>query len=105
MPVNLGRPAQDVDITSAEYDAMLGNLQANILKPHGRNVARHIFLQFTAPPPAVKTWVRQSVGPFVTTAKDQFDQIGRRRADPSFDGAAFPQVAWGVGLSGRHLSR
>ena len=86
MPVNLERSAKDVDITSAEYDAMLRNLQANIIKAHGRNFARHIFLQFTAQPDAVKTWIRDSVVPFVTTAKEQLDQVARRRADPSFDG-------------------
>jgi len=86
MPVNLNRPPKDVDITSAEYEAMLGNLQANILRAHGRNFARHIFLRFTAPPAAVKTWIRDSVGPSVTTAKQQFEQILRREADKNFDG-------------------
>jgi Dyp-type peroxidase family len=85
MPVNLDKPAKDVDITSTEYEAMLGNLQANILRAHGRNFARHIFLRFTAQQAAVKAWIRDSAGP-VTTAKEQFDQIARRRADPSFNG-------------------
>jgi len=47
MPVNLERPAKDVDLTSAEYAVMLSNLQANILRAHGRNFARHLFLRFT----------------------------------------------------------
>ena len=31
MPIKLDTPAKDVDIASAEYRALLGNLQANIL--------------------------------------------------------------------------
>lgn len=85
MTVKLDRPAKDVDITSAEYDAMLGNLQANILRPHGRNFARHIFLRFTADAAVVKSWIRARAAS-VTTAKEQLVQIARRRDDPTFDG-------------------
>ena len=86
MPIKLDMPTKDVDIELPEYQTMLGNLQANILRPHGRNFARHIFLRFTAPQAAVKAWIRAKVAPSVTTAKDQFEQIARRRADRSFDG-------------------
>ncbi len=86
MPVNLNKPAKDVDIMSAEYEAVLGNLQANIFWAHGRNFARHIFLRFTAPPAAVKAWIRDSAGPSVTTAKEQLEQIKRRKVDKTFDG-------------------
>ena len=86
MAVNLEKPAKDVDIFSAEYGAMLGNLQANILRAHGRNFARHLFLRFTAKPAAVKNWIRNSAAPRVTTAKQQLEQIVRRRTDPTFDG-------------------
>jgi Dyp-type peroxidase family len=86
MPINLEKPAKDVDITSAEYGAMLANLQSNILRAHGRNFARHVFLQFTAQPSVVKNGIRDFVEPLVTTAKEQFEQIARRRDDPGFDG-------------------
>jgi deferrochelatase/peroxidase EfeB len=86
MAIDLGKPANEVDINSAEYRTMLGNLQANILKAHGRNFARHIFLRFTATPAAVKTWIRTVVAPKVTTAAQHFEQISRRRATPGFDG-------------------
>lgn len=86
MAVNLNKPANEVDITSAEYKAMLENLQANILRAHGRNFARHVFLRFTGQPAAVKTWIRDSAGPAVTTAKEQFEQIARRDDEPNFDG-------------------
>jgi len=85
MSVKLDKPAKDVDITSPEYDAMLGHLQANILRPHGRNFARHIFLRFTADPAAVKSWIRARAAS-VTTAKEQLAQIASRRADPGFNG-------------------
>ena len=49
MSINLDTPAMAVNFDSGEYQAMLGKLQANILRAHGRNFARHIFLRFTAP--------------------------------------------------------
>jgi len=85
MTVKIDRPAKDVDITSPEYDGMLDKLQANILRPHGRNFARHIFLRFTAEPAAVKSWIRGRA-PSVTTAKEQLAQIARRRVDSDFNG-------------------
>src|SRR4051794_7622546 len=78
MPVKLDRPAKDVDIDSAEYRTMLGNLQANILKAHGRDFARHVFVRFTAPPDAVRAWIRGSVVPVVTTAAQQLEQTRDR---------------------------
>jgi Dyp-type peroxidase family len=86
MPIKLDKPAKDVDIDSAEYRAMLGNLQANVLKPHGRDFARHVFVRFTAPPAAVRTWIRGSVAPNVTTAAQQLEQISARREGRSADG-------------------
>ena len=65
---------------------MLGNLQANILRAHGRNFARHLFLRFTAPPAAVKTWIRTAGAVGVTTAAKQLDDIAHRRTDKRFDG-------------------
>jgi len=34
----------------------------------------------------VKAWIRDSAAPLVTTAKQQLDQIARRKADPHYDG-------------------
>jgi Dyp-type peroxidase family len=86
MSINLDKPAMSVNFDSIEYQAMLAKLQANILRPHGRNFARHLFLRFTAPQAAVRAWIRGVVAPMVTTAADQFRQIEARRADPKFDG-------------------
>src|SRR3954469_15559029 len=80
MPVTLDTPAEDFDTDSTQFDTMLGNLQANILKPHGRDFARHVFIRFTASPAAVKTWIHTAVAPLVTTALKQF------RTPPHTDG-------------------
>ena len=72
MPVKLTTPASDVDTADPQFATMLANLQANILKPHGRDFARHLFFSFTAPPDAVTAWLREVVVPLVTTAEQQF---------------------------------
>jgi Dyp-type peroxidase family len=95
MPIKLNDPAKNVDIDSAEYRTMLGNLQANILKSHGRDFARHVFLRFTEPPAAVRTWIRGSVAPKVTTAAEQLQQIRDRRDGRKPDGG----TVWGFFLS------
>jgi Dyp-type peroxidase family len=86
VPVTLEKPADQVDITSAEYSALLRNLQANILWAHGRNFARHVFLRFTGSPAAARTWIRDVAGARVTTARQQLDQIITRETNKSFDG-------------------
>lgn len=86
MAVDLSRPAADVDIDAAEYRTMLGCIQGNILKSHGRNVERHVFLRFTGAAAAVRGWIRDRIAPRVLTAAAQYEQARRRRADPGFDG-------------------
>ena len=57
---------------------MLKNLQCNVLKPHGRDHAVHIFLQFTGNPAQVsKTWIQQYVADprHLTSAGEQLEQI------------------------------
>lgn len=71
MPVKLNTPASEVDVSDPRFALMLRNLQANILKPHGRDFARHVFLRFTAGPDEVKKWLRSFV-PQVTSAEQQF---------------------------------
>ena len=85
MPAPLTRPAKDVDITAAEYEPLLTNLQANILWAHGRNFARHVFVRFTGSPDAAKAWIR-TIAADVTSSLEQRNQILRRDADNTFDG-------------------
>ena len=86
MSVNLTKPAEQVDITSGEYTALLDNLQANILWAHGRDFARHVFIRFTGDPAVVREWVREMIGPRVTTAREQLEQILTREKDKEFNG-------------------
>ena len=86
MPIKLNEPAKNVDIESTEYRTMLNNLQANILKSHGRDFARHVFVQFTAEPAAVKNWIRDTVAPTVTTAAQQLEQMHNKREGRTSDG-------------------
>ena len=86
MAIDLTRPAEEVDVTSAAYQPMLRALQGNILKSHGRNASRHVFLRFTGAPDQVKAWIREKIAPRVLTAADQIEQARQRKLDPGFDG-------------------
>jgi Dyp-type peroxidase family len=86
MPVILTKPAEQVNITSGEYDTLLNNVQANILWAHGRNHARHLFIQFTGDADGVRRWIREILAPAVTTARQQLDQIIARETNDGFDG-------------------
>jgi Dyp-type peroxidase family len=86
MAVLLNQPATAVDIDAAAYRPLLENLQGNILRPHGRNAARHVFIRFTKPAAQVRTWVREKIAPRVLTAAAQYDQAKQRSADPTIDG-------------------
>ncbi len=100
MSVTLTKPAEQVDITSGEYDTLLSNLQANILWAHGRNHARHVFIRFTGDPSDVRAWIRDTVGASVTTARQQLEQIIAREGDDGFDGG----LVTGFFLSARGYS-
>ena len=71
MPIDLTKPAEEVDFNDAPYAPVLANLQANILWSHGRDHARHLFIRFTGDPAAVRTWIRNNVAPNVNSAADQ----------------------------------
>src|SRR6187431_1577537 len=77
MPVKLSTFADRVDPKDPELSAMLRNLQANILKPHGRDFARHLFLTFRAPPKQVRAWIKSEIVPRVTSALSQFATSGQ----------------------------
>lgn len=73
MPIRLDSNAETFDELSPEARDMLSKLQTNILKSHGRNFARHVFVQFTASAANTKTWIRQTVMPLMKPAWTQFD--------------------------------
>ena len=87
MPIDLTRPATDVLVApNSPYRPLFERLQGNVLKPHGRNVEKHIFLKFTGPAAAVRTWIRDVLTPRILTAAGQYDQALQRDADENFDG-------------------
>lgn len=85
MAADLKRDAEKVDIDAAEYQPLLNNLQANILRPHGRRAVRHVFIAFTGGAQAARNWLKQSA-PKITTARQQYDQLKARETNPGFDG-------------------
>ncbi len=87
MAIDLTRPPEDVSVepTSA-YRPLFEKLQGNVLKPHGRNVEKHVFLKFTGAPAAVRAWIRDKIAARVLTAAEQYDQARKRRENSSFDG-------------------
>lgn len=76
MPIDRQKPAAQVDPKNGDYPAMLEQLQANILKPHGRNFARHIFIRFSATPDVIAKWIRERVAPHVTTQWSEYNVRG-----------------------------
>ena len=86
MAIDLTKLAKDVDIDAPDYKVMKDNLQGNILKPHGRNAARHVFLTFTGAKDKVRTWIRTRIAPQLFTAAIQYEQAKKKAADPGFDG-------------------
>lgn len=75
MPVDLSKPAGQVDFTTAAYQPMLERLQANIVKSHGRDESRQVFLKFTGPAPKVRQWIREKIAPRVLSARLQLEQL------------------------------
>lgn len=87
MPIDLNAPADQVTTDAGSpYRAMLEKLQGNVLKPHGRNVEKHIFLKFTGDPAKVRAWIRGKVAPDLLTTAKQYDQGRARKANPGLDG-------------------
>lgn len=64
----------NIDPARPEYRKMLENLQGNILKPHGRTESNHLFLRFTGPREAVKSWIRDFSRRDVTSARKQLEE-------------------------------
>ena len=68
MPVKLSQTR--LDISDPSLQELFGDLQGNILKAHGRDHSRHIFLRFTAEADACREWLA-SFAPQVTSAREQ----------------------------------
>ncbi len=68
MPIRLSQT--HLDMADPSLQDLLGELQGNILKGHGRDHSRHVFLRFTAKADACRAWVA-SFAPQVTSAFEQ----------------------------------
>ncbi len=62
-----------------EDEALLGEIQGNILKPHGRNHSNHLFLKFTGNPESAKEWIGNFTHQYVTSALAQAEQAKQHR--------------------------
>lgn len=69
-----------VDPRDPEARALFANLQANILKGHGRENSACLFLRFSAPPADCKRWIADFARRHVTSALGQHEQTERYRA-------------------------
>src|SRR2546425_5578338 len=64
----------DIDPSKPEFRRMLENLQANILKPHGRKESNLLVLRFTGEPRDVRRWIRGFAREEVTSMRQQLDE-------------------------------
>lgn len=62
-----------IDPTLLMYREMLENLQANILKSHGREETNHLLLRFTATADDVNAWIAKFAQTYVTSAWEQLE--------------------------------
>src|SRR5258706_5868008 len=107
----LAKPLQDADLQQQPLQAVLQNVQGNILHSHGRDFAAHIFLEFQAGKEAqVQQWLRDSIvspahfGQYqiIRSAQDQLVERKTKRRDGLFVGCLLS--AQGYSFLGRPLS-
>lgn len=84
MAVDLGETA--IDPTLPQYRAMLENLQANILKSHGRNEADHLLLRFTGSSADVRSWLQGFADEHLTSARRQLEETAAYRGSGAAGG-------------------
>src|SRR2546428_2427394 len=63
----------DIDPSRPEFHKMLENLQANILKPHGRKESNLLVLRFTGEAKDARRWIRDFAREDVTSMRQQLD--------------------------------
>ncbi|MEA2373137.1 MAG: hypothetical protein QOH12_3531 [Solirubrobacteraceae bacterium] len=73
MTINLS--STNLDITDPDLQGMFADLQGNILKSHGRDLSRHVFLRFGPDAAAARTWVRAFADQVTSAAQQHADAL------------------------------
>ncbi|BDA75460.1 probable peroxidase [Calothrix sp. PCC 7716] len=98
MPLNLDSNNGPIDGNDRQYQDVLQDLQANILKAHGRDESVHIFLTFPDPrkEPQKTTTLRRLISEiatqYITSAKKQLDDAVAWRGN-KIDGGVLVHIA------------
>jgi Dyp-type peroxidase family len=71
MSIDLKQETSPINPDDEKYARMLMNIQGNILKPHGRNYAIHLFLHFTGDASNIRQWISDFTTRYVTSAYRQ----------------------------------
>lgn len=97
MPLDLHQ--SNVSLDNPIFSSMLDNLQANILKGHGRDFAHHLFFRFNDEAPGYcREWIRQFAYSSITSAKEQLEQTKQFNEHEITDGG--PIITLSLSSSG-----
>jgi deferrochelatase/peroxidase EfeB len=66
-----------IDPQDPTYQALLEDLQGNILKGHERNYSAHIFVNFKSDHEATRKWISHFGKKIVTSAKNQSEHSAK----------------------------
>ncbi len=80
MPVTLADISAQIDWKDGRFLGLLNELQANILKGHGRRSTRNLFLTVRTGKASVARTGMKALAPLVTTAKQQLDATAAFKA-------------------------
>lgn len=73
-----------IDPNEPKYQALLEDLQGNILKSHERDYSAHIFVKFKPDADAARKWISDFAKQFVTSAKKQLDESAGEKSEALF---------------------
>src|SRR4051812_43350539 len=80
-----------------KFIPMLTNLQANILKFHGRKFAHHLFFVINNPD-NTKSWIKDFASSTITSAKAQLDDVQKHHDTGTDGGTVFTLSLSGTGF-------
>jgi hypothetical protein len=83
-----------LDLSDPDALDFLGGIQGNILKGHARDHAAHLIVRFKGAQGACRTWLHDFGRDYLTSAKNQSDQIQAFKTQG--DGGTFANLALSV---------